>query len=322
LALNNKSHAGLPAKSTCVSSLPAFGKATAFQRLRILTRGELVNELIQQIFVALKSGLQDFAIVSIPIAIAGTFAEFLIIGEKQSLFSRFKGLMFLNVYVVVSTLLVTPFEFAFQLLHIKPLFTVDLSKAASSHHIVVLIAAYTVLPYTGLWILDFFYYWFHRVQHVFKPFWRVHSVHHSIEELNIFNSFHHVLEPILQVPLVFIPMNLLMSVSLPQIIALSVLVRFTHEMIHANTRISYGPLKYLIAEPRYHRIHHSVECQHFDKNFASVFPVWDIIFGTAYFPKPEEYPKTGLSTQREPKTIAQYLFEPFRRKRAVDFLRP
>jgi hypothetical protein len=42
-------------------------------------------------------------------------------------------------------------------------------------------------------------------------------------------------------------------------------------------------------------------------------PLWDDLFGTAYFPRADEWPAVGLSDVAEPKTIADYLLMPFRR---------
>ena len=127
------------------------------------------------------------------------------------------------------------------------------------------------------------------------------------EELNCFNEWHHVSEEIFRLPTIIIPMWLLIGITVPQVLIRIWIIQIVGKMIHVNSRISYGPLKYLIAEPRYHRIHHSVERKHWDKNFASFFPIWDIIFGTAYFPKKEEYPATGLSDQPEPRTVVEVL---------------
>ena len=40
--------------------------------------------------------------------------------------------------------------------------------------------------------------------------------------------------------------------------------------------------KYLIVSPGAHTIHHSMEIEHRDKNFAFMFPIIDHIFGTYY----------------------------------------
>jgi len=44
-----------------------------------------------------------------------------------------------------------------------------------------------------------------------------------------------------------------------------------------------------------HRIHHSNLPEHMDKNFATMLPLWDILFGTYYHPKKEEWPSTGVA---------------------------
>ncbi|WP_456669859.1 sterol desaturase family protein [Bradyrhizobium sp. USDA 3240] len=48
-----------------------------------------------------------------------------------------------------------------------------------------------------------------------------------------------------------------------------------------------------INNPQWHRIHHSVEMEHQDKNFAAFFPFWDILFGMACVPKQDEYLQQG-----------------------------
>ena len=37
-----------------------------------------------------------------------------------------------------------------------------------------------------------------------------------------------------------------------------------------------------------------IEEQHWNRNFAAYFPVIDLIFGTYYHPRPDEYPDTGI----------------------------
>jgi sterol desaturase/sphingolipid hydroxylase (fatty acid hydroxylase superfamily) len=115
--------------------------------------------------------------------------------------------------------------------------------------------------------------------------------------------------------MVLIPMSLLVSVRAPEVVVYSVVLRFMGQVTHANSKISYGPLRYVFAEPRFHRIHHSVEQRHWDKNFSFSFPIWDVLFGTAYFPDADEYPKTGLARQNEPRSIWEYFAAPFRLKK-------
>jgi sterol desaturase/sphingolipid hydroxylase (fatty acid hydroxylase superfamily) len=45
-----------------------------------------------------------------------------------------------------------------------------------------------------------------------------------------------------------------------------------------------GPLRFVLASPAFHRWHHTSDEQGLDKNFAGLFPVWDLVFGTFYLP--------------------------------------
>ena len=68
---------------------------------------------------------------------------------------------------------------------------------------------------------------------------------------------------------------------------------------HANLRTNYGFLKYILVTPQSHRIHHSIEPRHFNKNFGLFFSVWDRLFGTLYT-NYDEYPETGVEDDRFP----------------------
>ena len=54
------------------------------------------------------------------------------------------------------------------------------------------------------------------------------------------------------------------------------------------------PMMTVLNSPQWRRIHHSVLPEHRDKNFASILPLWDILFGAAWIPKPDEHPATGF----------------------------
>jgi sterol desaturase/sphingolipid hydroxylase (fatty acid hydroxylase superfamily) len=81
---------------------------------------------------------------------------------------------------------------------------------------------------------------------------------------------------------------------------------------HSCTKINLGAFRNVVADNRFHRIHHSIEAQHWNKNFGAFTSIWDRIFGTAHFPKPDEWPETGVAGEKEPMTIREFLFMPFR----------
>ena len=62
--------------------------------------------------------------------------------------------------------------------------------------------------------------------------------------------------------------------------------------VHANLNWTFGPLKYVIATPVFHRWHHGPPHLGGNKNFAPTFALWDYLFGTFYMPEgelPKEY---------------------------------
>jgi sterol desaturase/sphingolipid hydroxylase (fatty acid hydroxylase superfamily) len=46
--------------------------------------------------------------------------------------------------------------------------------------------------------------------------------------------------------------------------------------------------------PQFHRIHHSIEPEHRDRNFGVIFSFWDRLFGTLYRGD-GGYPATGIA---------------------------
>ncbi|WP_246678595.1 sterol desaturase family protein [Mesorhizobium sp. B2-4-17] len=65
-------------------------------------------------------------------------------------------------------------------------------------------------------------------------------------------------------------------------------------LIHANLRISFGPLKWLIASPQFHHWHHAGERSAYDKNFAGQLSIIDLIFGTFRIPGASMPAKYGV----------------------------
>ncbi len=55
---------------------------------------------------------------------------------------------------------------------------------------------------------------------------------------------------------------------------------------HLNANWNFGIIgKYLLVSPMYHKIHHSIEESHFDKNFSIRFFIWDRVLGTHCAPE-------------------------------------
>jgi len=161
-------------------------------------------------------------------------------------------------------------------------------------------------------VYDFFYYWFHRLQHEWRILWPQHQLHHSEESLNATTTFrHHWLEDMLRVFFVILPMSMAFDLGPAEAGAAVFVIGLWPVFIHANLRLSFGPLSRVISGPQVHRIHHSREPQHLNRNYAALLTLWDQVFGTYYHPGLDEYPRTGLASGERVTTIAQAMWLPF-----------
>ena len=187
------------------------------------------------------------------------------------------------------------------------------------------------LPSSGLWLIpavvvyiaamDFGEYLFHRAQHRSPLLWAMHSFHHSDPALNISTTLRHFwAEQAIKVATIYFLVGLLFKAN-AEIIAIYGVVSFLNLFFHMNVRVGYGRGWLLLNSPQYHRVHHSALSQHYDKNFAALFPVFDAIFGTAYRPQANEFPPTGLQDEAAPQDVFEATVWPVRhflRRPSVD----
>jgi sterol desaturase/sphingolipid hydroxylase (fatty acid hydroxylase superfamily) len=137
------------------------------------------------------------------------------------------------------------------------------------------------------------------IQHKVPWFWHFHVVHHSQRDLNLFTDYrYHVFEYVVKQTVYFIP---LMMFGIPQaeIVGLSLFLVWHARLYHGNIKANFGPLRYIIVTPQSHRIHHSVEELHRDRNFGAFLSIWDWMFGTQH-PGHLEYPDTGVGDKTFP----------------------
>ena len=166
-----------------------------------------------------------------------------------------------------------------------------------------------------LLVVDFLMYWEHRFEHRFL--WPVHAVHHSAEHLSAATSYSHPLQFVPMFLMISLPMSLIDfgSIAVPFIVSATVF--FLQLFIHSPVKIGFGPLRHLLVDPPFHRIHHSLEERHFDRNFSILFSFWDRLFGTCEMPQEGEWPAVGIHEARSPRTVAELLAFPFKLWRAA-----
>ena len=149
-------------------------------------------------------------------------------------------------------------------------------------------------------VIDLFEYLRHRLQHRFEWWWALHSIHHSQRYLSFWaDDRNHVLDSFIEAAWLTL---LALAIGIPpgQFVFVVLLTRFVENLSHANVRLSFGTWgERLLVSPRYHRMHHGIGVGHEGRargcNFATLFPVWDIVFGTANFEP--HYPPSGIRDQ-------------------------
>ncbi|KXW56197.1 sterol desaturase family protein [Ferrovum sp. PN-J185] len=162
--------------------------------------------------------------------------------------------------------------------------------------------------YSNMWlsfvvyllIIDFMGYWIHRLQHRLEWWWALHGLHHSQRQMSYWtDDRNHLLDDILTAA-IFSLLALLIGVAPNQLVIPLMLTRILQSFAHSNVAIDFGYIgERLLVSPRFHRIHHSIgigsESGNQSCNFAVLFPIWDILFGTARFNEPLH--GTGIEDQ-------------------------
>ena len=240
--------------------------------------------------------------------------ELLLPHSRNSLRSYLRGAGFMAAAIAVNTVVIKALDGSLHGLDLPPLAVLDLRPLTESESLWRRLAGWLAAALGIAMVGNFFYYWLHRAQHRFAWLWRFHAVHHSITEMSATASYHHVAEDLFQFVAVTLPMAVLLGVESGPVPWLVLVLAGTHGFyIHSSSRLGLGPLRWVLCDNRFHRIHHSRDPRHRDRNFGTSTPLWDVLFGTAWFPRRGEWPAVGLDEQPEPRSVAEFLLLPFRR---------
>jgi len=133
-------------------------------------------------------------------------------------------------------------------------------------------------------LADLGFYAAHRAFHAVPFLWQFHAVHHSIEEMDWLASYRvHPLDQIVTKSASFLPVFAL-GFSDAAVFYFVLLFKWQSTAIHSNSRLSLGPLRWLLASPLFHHWHHANQPEALNKNFAGQLPLLDWLFGTLFLP--------------------------------------
>lgn len=144
-----------------------------------------------------------------------------------------------------------------------------------------------------LLLVDFLYYWEHRLNHRVRALWAVsHSVHHSSPLFDQVTGLRVSFVDGFLSPWFYLP-AVLIGFEPKLVIACFLLMVGYQQWLHTESIGKLPGFDLVFNSPANHRVHHATQAQYLDKNYGGILIVWDRLFGTY---EPEfELPQYGLT---------------------------
>ena len=143
--------------------------------------------------------------------------------------------------------------------------------------------------------MDFSGYCIHRIQHSVNIFWNAHAIHHSSEEFNLACALRQSASSFFKIFVFFLIPAAILGVPSQVISVVAPLHLFIQFWYHTRHIGKMGFLENIIVTPSHHRVHHAINPEYLDKNYAQVFIFWDKLFGTFQEEKKDIVPVYGIT---------------------------
>ena len=167
-------------------------------------------------------------------------------------------------------------------------------------------------------VADFIQWNVHRMLHHSPWLWEFHKVHHSVEEMGFAAHLrYHWMETVVYNSVQDIPL-VMIRFGLDDFFFLHLVTIVIGHLNHANVKITYGPLKYVLNNPVMHLWHHAKELPtgSHGVNYGISLSLWDYLFGTAYIPNENANEPLGFENLESfPKTFWNQLTYPWNKKK-------
>jgi len=159
----------------------------------------------------------------------------------------------------------------------KSLAIMDISKWAAGLQLLVFFI-----------ILDFVQWFTHVLLHRYPFLWKFHKVHHSVKEMGFAAHLrYHWMENVFYKPLKTFGVMILGGFEPEQAYIVHFIAITIGHLNHANIKITWGPLKFLVNNPVMHLYHHAYTLPEgkFGVNYGISLSLWDYLFKTSYVPE-------------------------------------
>lgn len=164
-------------------------------------------------------------------------------------------------------------------------------------------------------LADFIQWNIHRLLHKSKYLWEFHKVHHSVTEMGFAAHLRfHWMETVIYKTLQYIPLAML-GFSIQDFFIIHIIAVAIGHLNHANIKLTYGPLKYLLNNPVMHLWHHAHHLPQntYGVNFGLSLSLWDYLFKTAYIPNENEHQALGFDgVEKFPTSFIKQEIHPFK----------
>jgi sterol desaturase/sphingolipid hydroxylase (fatty acid hydroxylase superfamily) len=210
----------------------------------------------------------------------------------------------LVLYNGVSMVGVKLFENLLNLIGIQNLVAIEISQLPRIIQLLIMFV-----------LADFIQWNIHRLLHRIDWLWQFHKVHHSVKEMGFAAHLRfHWMETVVYKTLQYIPLAMI-GFGISDFFIIHIISISIGHLNHSNINLSYGPLKYILNNPKMHIWHHAKELpkeRRYGVNFGLSLSIWDYLFKTSYLPSDGKNIELGFNKDEKfPTTFWKQLILPF-----------
>lgn len=168
-------------------------------------------------------------------------------------------------------------------------------------------------------IIDFVQWNTHILLHRVPWLWNFHKVHHSVKEMGFAAHLrYHWMEPVVYNSLLYIPIAIIGGFNVQDVSIVYFFSIVIGHLNHANLGWNYGPLKYILNNPKMHIWHHVKALPEHKKhgvNYGLTLSIWDYIFNTHHIPHDGRDIELGFEDDEKfPKTFVEQSIYPIKKE--------